>query len=302
MNANESPFSKKMIDENYQFAVKHIKSNIFRIGIREEDGEFVYLMNEGPIPRKFNVTTEVVYNKTVNEIFGPEMDKIIKPYFNRAFNGEVCSYEMSFNDVTFETLLSPVETNGKIVEVAGSSLDITEKKNYQKKIEEMNLKLQEISITDSLTNLYNRRRFDDILTKRLEETSENKTPFIIIIGDIDNFKMINDKFGHLAGDNVLKELSNLLKQNIPFSGILARWGGEEFSIMITDATLIDSKQFVDILLEKIRNYIFSNSIKITMSFGITAYKEGDNILSIIQRADKALYQSKNKGKNTLCCI
>lgn len=302
MNANESPFSKKMIDENYQFAVKHIKSNIFRIGIREEDGEFVYLMNEGPIPRKFNVTTEVVYNKTVNEIFGPEMDKIIKPYFNRAFNGEVCSYEMSFNDVTFETLLSPVETNGKIVEVAGSSLDITEKKNYQKKIEEMNLKLQEISITDSLTNLYNRRKFDDILTKRLEETSENKTPFIIIIGDIDNFKMINDKFGHLAGDNVLKELSNLLKQNIPFSGILARWGGEEFSIMITDATLIDSKQFVDILLEKIRNYIFSNSIKITMSFGITAYKEGDNILSIIQRADKALYQSKNKGKNTLCCI
>ncbi|NCD05210.1 MAG: sensor domain-containing diguanylate cyclase [Spirochaetia bacterium] len=223
MQSTESFYTTRLINENYHFTVKHITSNIFRIGIRKTDGEFVYLMNEGPISRKFGVTTEIVYNKSVKEIYGTEMDSIIKPYFKKAFNGEVCNYEMNFGDVIFETFLSPVEKNGEIIEIAGSSIDITEKKKYQKKIEEMNLELKKTIMTDSLTKLYNRRRFDEILSEQLSLASEKKLPFVIIIGDIDNFKRINDEFGHLTGDKVLIELSNLLKQNIPSSGFLARW-------------------------------------------------------------------------------
>jgi len=172
MQSTESFYTTRLINENYHFTVKHITSNIFRIGIRKTDGEFVYLMNEGPISRKFGVTTEIVYNKSVKEIYGIEMDSIIKPYFRKAFNGEVCNYEMNFGDVIFETILSPVEKNGEIIEIAGSSIDITEKKKYQKKIEEMNLELKKAIMRDSLTKLYNRRRFDEILSEQLSLASE----------------------------------------------------------------------------------------------------------------------------------
>ncbi len=298
MQSTESFYTTRLINENYHFTVKHITSNIFRIGIRKTDGEFVYLMNEGPISRKFGVTTEIVYNKSVKEIYGTEMDSIIKPYFRKAFNGEVCNYEMNFGDVIFETILSPVEKNGEIIEIAGSSIDITEKKKYQKKIEEMNLELKKAIMRDSLTKLYNRRRFDEILSEQLSLASEKKLSFVIIIGDIDNFKRINDEFGHLTGDKVLIELSNLLKQNIPSSGFLARWGGEEFSILIKNTNINDSQEFIQLLLNKISNNNFTNSIKVTMSFGLSIYKKDDNIETIINRADKALYKSKKNGKNT----
>lgn len=298
MQSTESFYTTRLINENYHFTVKHITSNIFRIGIRKTDGEFVYLMNEGPISRKFGVTTEIVYNKSVKEIYGLEMDSIIKPYFIKAFNGEVCNYEMNFGDVIFETILSPVEKNGEIIEIAGSSIDITEKKKYQKKIEEMNLELKKAIMTDSLTKLYNRRKFDEILSEQLSLANKQRVPFVIIIGDIDNFKRINDEFGHLTGDKVLIELSNLLKQNIPTSGFLARWGGEEFSILLQETNIQDSQKFIELLLKKINKNNFTNSIKLTMSFGISSYKEHDDILTIINRADKALYKSKNNGKNT----
>jgi len=298
MQSTESFYTTRLINENYHFTVKHITSNIFRIGIRKTDGEFVYLMNEGPIYRKFGVTTEIVYNKSVKEIYGTEMDSIIKPYFKKAFNGEVCNYEMNFGDVIFETILSPVEKNGEIIEIAGSSIDITEKKKYQKKIEEMNLELKKTIMTDSLTKLYNRRRFDEILSEQLSLASEKKLPFVIIIGDIDNFKRINDEFGHLTGDKVLIELSNLLKQNIPSSGFLARWGGEEFSILIKNTNINDSQEFIQLLLNQISNNNFTNSIKLTMSFGLSIYKKDDSSETIINRADKALYKSKKNGKNT----
>ncbi len=298
MQSTESFYTTRLITENYHFTVKHITSNIFRIGIRKTDGEFVYLMNEGPISRKFGVTTEIVYNKSVKEIYGTEMDSIIKPYFKKAFNGEVCNYEMNFGDVIFETILSPVEKNGEIIEIAGSSIDITEKKKYQKKIEEMNLELKKTIMTDSLTKLYNRRRFDEILSEQLSLASEIKLPFVIIIGDIDNFKRINDEFGHLTGDKVLIELSNLLKQNIPSSGFLARWGGEEFSILIKNTNINDSQEFIQLLLNQISNNNFTNSIKLTMSFGLSIYKKDDSSETIINRADKALYKSKKNGKNT----
>ncbi len=298
MKQNVASLSPNLIDENYNFTVKHLKSNIFRIGIREKDGEFVYLLNEGPIPRKFGVTTEFVYNKSVKEIYGSEMDAIIKPYFIRAFKGEVCNYEMNFGDTVFETILSPVEHDGKIIEIAGSSFDITEKRNYQKKIEEMNVKLKKAIMLDSLTNLYNRRKFDIDLEKQLSIAGKQQVPFVIIIGDIDNFKKINDEFGHLIGDTVLIEISNLLKQNVPSSSLLARWGGEEFSILLQESDINEALQFVEQLLEKIRLYNFSQSIKLTMSFGLSIYNENDDIITIINRADKALYESKNKGKNT----
>ena len=298
MQTKETSFTTRLIDENYHFTVKHITSNIFRIGIRESDGEFVYLMNEGPISRKFGVTTDIVYNKSVEEIYGSEMDSIIRPYFVKAFSGEVCNYEMNFGDVIFETILSPVEKDGKVIEIAGSSFDITEKRKYQKQIEEMNLELKKAIITDSLTNLYNRRKFDEILSEKLSIAEEQHKPFIVVIGDIDNFKRINDEYGHLLGDKILIELSDLLKNSIPPSGFLARWGGEEFSILLQESSLEDAQKIIEVLLEKISKYEFTNSIKLTMSFGITLYEANDDLVSIISRADKALYKSKNAGKNT----
>lgn len=139
--------------KSFQFTLNNIQNNIFRLKKRE-DGEIIYLLNEGEIPRKFDLTTEKVYAKTVSEIFGEAQAATINDYFERAFAGEIVQYRVQMSDLWFETILSPLEDNGKIVEVAGSNYDITEKIRYQEEIERLNIELQELLLTDKQRQLY----------------------------------------------------------------------------------------------------------------------------------------------------
>ena len=157
--------------------------------------------------------------------------------------------------------------------------------------------LEKISITDNLTGLYNRHKLNEILEKEFHRARRIKYPFGIIILDIDLFKDINDTYGHNVGDSVLKEISSLLNQNIRKSDTLGRWGGEEFLIIVPEGNKHKEQLLAKKLREKIEEYPFTTVKNITASFGVAKYEEGDNIDTLIKRADDALYKAKEKGRN-----
>ena len=126
--------------------------------------------------------------------------------------------------------------------------------------------------------------------------------FTIIFVDIDNFKLINDKYGHLLGDEILIEFAHTLENNIRANDIVGRWGGEEFIIILDRTTMEQSI----IIAEKLRTFISEKIFKrighLTASFGIADYRNKDTISSLIQRADYSLYKAKEEGKNKICFI
>jgi len=176
----------------------------------------------------------------------------------------------------------------------------------QSEITNLNKELDGIKLsakTDMLTNLLNRRGFDEAVTDILENIKINPEPFSVVMLDIDHFKKVNDTFGHLVGDNVLKLLGKLLKDHVKGKDIVARFGGEEF-ILVLPQTPLDGTY---VLAEQIRLSLQKMNLKIkdtgksigsiTISLGIALYRDGESIEAVIKRADDALYHAKNNGRN-----
>jgi len=175
--------------------------------------------------------------------------------------------------------------------------NIQQEKEREFAILNKNEKLFELATRDGLTNIYNRAYFVDSFKNKLEEFRRTMQPFSLILLDIDYFKNINDEYGHLKGDEVLKEFSGILKMNIRKSDVLCRWGGEEFIILLTNT---DGETAV-ILAEKIRSYIEQYSFKemksITASFGVIQCQTDDAEDRIFKRLDNSLYLAKVSGRN-----
>jgi diguanylate cyclase (GGDEF)-like protein len=156
---------------------------------------------------------------------------------------------------------------------------------------------------DELTGLYNRRFLFDYLDKEYNRSSRKNLNFSIAFIDLDDFKKINDTYGHNIGDRILKEFSEILKDVIRLEDIPARFGGEEFVLAMPDTDLNNAKLVTKRLIAKIRKNVFSNNINLTFSAGIACYPEhGDKVEEIIEKADQALYYSKRDGKNKISII
>jgi diguanylate cyclase (GGDEF)-like protein len=157
--------------------------------------------------------------------------------------------------------------------------------------------LEKVSVTDQLTGLYNRHKLNTTLTKEYQRAERMQSTFEVIILDIDNFKQINDRYGHNVGDTVLKEIALLLKQSIRAIDTLGRWGGEEFLIILPVQEHKIDPSVAEKLRIKIEKYHFTMVNNVTASFGVAYYQEGDSIIDLIKRADDALYNAKNNGRN-----
>jgi diguanylate cyclase (GGDEF)-like protein len=161
--------------------------------------------------------------------------------------------------------------------------------------EKRTLKVQ--ALTDSLTGLYNRFKYDKSLGIEIERNKRYKNPLSLIMFDIDYFKRVNDTYGHQAGDDVLRDLATIMRNNIRQHDILGRLGGEEFGI-ITPETNIEAAQILaEKLRKKVEKSLFCNEDSITCSFGVTQFKVDDSIDSFVKRADDALYKAKKGGRN-----
>lgn len=152
---------------------------------------------------------------------------------------------------------------------------------------------------DSLTKIYNRNMFVREVKEKIKQSFFTNTHMSVCMLDIDHFKMINDTYGHLAGDDVLKQLTGLVKNNIRSNDIFARWGGEEF-VLVFELTLDESMVKVEHIRQLIEKEAFGNIEQITCSFGLSEFRFGDTLNSLIERADKALYEAKESGRNKVC--
>lgn len=174
--------------------------------------------------------------------------------------------------------------------------------NLIEELKTKNKQLEKLYITDQLTSLYNRYKLDDALSIEMERANKDNTyQFGIILIDLDHFKQINDTYGHQIGDSVLRSVASIIKITLSSIGIAGRWGGEEFLIIIPEA---DSETLLR-LSEKIREIceskIFEDQINLTASFGVTLYRPGELMDEFIARADEALYQAKEQGRNKVIC-
>ncbi|QBC42915.1 GGDEF domain-containing response regulator [Iodobacter fluviatilis] len=162
---------------------------------------------------------------------------------------------------------------------------------------EKNKELEQLAVTDRLTGLYNRLFLDQVLAREFSTLSRHGTTLSLILLDIDHFKHVNDTYGHHAGDEVLKGISQILKGNVRESDVVGRWGGEEFLILCPNTSLSDTLKVAEKLRLCIEQYDFASIGRCTASFGVASYQQGDTMIMVETRADKALYLAKDQGRN-----
>ncbi|MBU1564628.1 MAG: transporter substrate-binding domain-containing protein [Proteobacteria bacterium] len=157
--------------------------------------------------------------------------------------------------------------------------------------------LERIAVTDELTGLYNRRYLENTLVSERQRHLRYGQPMSVVMIDLDNFKRLNDTFGHQAGDTVLQKFAEILKTSIRGSDIAGRWGGEEFLIVCTASSLEGAAIQAEHLREKLAVFPFPATGRQTASFGVAGLQQGDSVDDLVRRADDALYVAKNKGRN-----
>lgn len=167
----------------------------------------------------------------------------------------------------------------------------------QKELEVSNEKLSIISITDFLTGLYNRIHLDKILKDEIERSNRYQLELSLMIIDLDFFKKINDTYGHLVGDTVLKALSKDIQQNIRSTDTLGRWGGEEFMLICPETNHEEANIIANKILQTAQNLKFEQGFIQTVSIGVATYTLNEPDINFIARADTNLYQAKNLGRN-----
>lgn len=174
---------------------------------------------------------------------------------------------------------------------------------YQKTKLDKNMRFyHKLSVIDELTQLYNRRKLFDILKVKMQEAREEKTTLSVAMFDLDNFKSINDRYGHLAGDMIIRELSSTIKDSIRYYDFAFRYGGEELLVLLYEADQFTAT----FICERIRKSFIAKKYdeidgnNATVSIGISTLSPDDTADILIQRADDALYMAKTNGKNQTC--
>jgi diguanylate cyclase (GGDEF)-like protein len=167
-------------------------------------------------------------------------------------------------------------------------------------ITQMEIEKKEIekkAYIDTLTGVFNRNKFDEVLGYEIKQANRYYSGLSMAIVDIDHFKQFNDTYGHIVGDQVLSLLAKTIQKNIRDTDIFARWGGEEFVVLMPSTNINEAKIAVENLRKKVEQIRLENISNITASFGVTQFLEHDNEEEIFKRADKALYMAKENGRN-----
>ena len=201
------------------------------------------------------------------------------------------------DDRLFEASMSCVMDESGERRFIALARDITERKKMELTARSRAEELYKLSITDALTGLNNRLRLDDFLSSEIDKAVRYGSVFSIMLCDIDRFKLVNDSYGHSTGDRVLIRLADLLRDSMRRTDLAGRWGGEEFLIICPETAGEDALSLAEKIRLSAREMDLPKEERITLSFGVTQFREGDDMDTIMTRVDKALYRAKDTGRD-----
>lgn len=256
----------------------------------------------------WNKAAETVFGYSAEEMLGKNpQDSIVPQRYHEQFQAGFRQFALSgegglVNKTTevealrkgaipffAELSLSAVQIKGKWQGI-GIVRDITDRKQAE-------VTLKQHASTDSLTGIANRREFDAALQAEIRRTERYRQPFSMLLLDIDHFKQVNDTFGHQTGDVVLRGLAKLVAGRIREQDMFARWGGEEFVILVPNCNAIEARLFAEKLRRAVEQHDFQTVGKVTCSIGLVEYHQGESVNNLIDRVDECLYRAKNNGRN-----
>lgn len=294
---------KRILEQKFKLITDVVGEGIFLV---DSEGKIIFSNPEANRLVGYNFD-EIEGISIQNVIYKQQLDGTLykpddNPLHNAITAGDTYNKEGAFTCksgflmpvmITCRPVLKEETLNGAVI----AFRDITEQKKYLQTLETINSLLETQATTDALTGIYNRIKFNESFIIELARAERYNVPLSLIMFDIDHFKKVNDTYGHSAGDNVLKRLTKLVKANIRVTDIFARWGGEEFVIQAPGTSLIETVKFADKLRWKIEEFDFEKPHRVTSSFGVAAFKNGDSGTILINRADEALYRAKESGRN-----
>jgi diguanylate cyclase (GGDEF)-like protein/PAS domain S-box-containing protein len=231
----------------------------------------------------------------------------------KSWNGVVTNMKKDGSQYIVDTTVIPIlDVDGDVVEYIAIRHDITEleetkqqlrniNKAMKHKVDElysMTNTLEQKAYKDNLTGINNRENFEDIFSIEIANAKQNKLPLSLIIFDVDHFKLVNDTYGHQAGDIILIDLVKLIADNIKNGDVFARWGGEEFVILTPSTEISGACNLADNLRKIVQAHSFSYvENEMTLSFGIAQLSGEDTKKTLFEKADGALYEAKKNGRN-----
>lgn len=255
---------------------------------------------------KNEIPEQVTYQFFTDKLHPEDYQKTMDAMHNHLY-GKAAVYEVEYRIKAKDGTFKWYYDRGKITQfddkskpsfVAGIVFDITEKKETQMELEYKNRILSEISSIDGLTKINNHRTLIEHLKAEIAEASRTGSPLSIAIFDIDNFKQVNDSKGHIYGDQVLIDVASIIKKSIRGTDFAGRYGGEEFIVIFPNTTLSVAENISERIRQAVEDHIFAGGLRITISGGISQYKN-EMITELVHLADTKLYIAKRNGKNKI---
>ncbi|KOA21452.1 phytochrome-like protein cph2 [Clostridium homopropionicum DSM 5847] len=276
------------------------------------DKELSYSGVFGKWYTKIGLKEEDIVGKKIREVFPDQNHRIHEESAIKALKGEHVVYNWSLiannKYLFYQISLSPMENSkGEIIGVVAIGRDITKEVIIENELKISNEKLKRLSFLDGLTNIPNRRYFDEYMSIKWQNASGTSIDFSMIMIDVDYFKAFNDTYGHIKGDECLKIISKEIRKCLRKPGdLICRYGGEEFAIVLPETSTKDAEIVAHRIRSKVEDLKILNSNSpinpyITVSIGFATLKPNKDTLykTLISNADRALYKAKEKGRNRI---
>ncbi len=278
-------------------------------GLRKEDmigtkNQWRPFYNE-PRPCLADLMLENNQNNKIEQLYAGKYEK--SELIDGAYEAEDFFPECGDNGEWLHFSASTIRNDsGSVIGAIETFTNISDRKNAEFELKVREESYRKLSITDMLTGLKNTRYFYIKLEEFMAAANRYQHNFSICFLDLDHFKKLNDTHGHLAGDKVLRTIGQILQSSLRKLDIGCRYGGEEFVILLPST----SKKGAELVAQRIREWIENHkfalskelTINVTVSIGISEYKEGDTNKSLLERADSALYEAKSSGRNRVILI
>lgn len=295
---HEAEVSLQLSEDRYRLMAQNAWDVIWRMAT---DTTVTYVSPS--VERVRGFTPEEAMRQPLREALTPHSWAMAQTYFQQlseailerttppVLQGEAQFYRKDGSILDAELQVIPyVDADGRVTELIGVSRDISDRKAFE-------AELTRLAITDALTNVWNRRHGEALMAADVAQASRTRVTLSMLMLDLDHFKAVNDTYGHQTGDHVLRTVARNLVDTVHSTDVVARWGGEEFAIMLRHCAIDQATVTAEKLRARISEHHVGEVGAVTASIGVAELRADEDFASLLARADRALYEAKRAGRN-----